>query len=753
MKWQRAGRVAAVALAVCTAAALYLGTREREVRDRPEVPAEVDPVAISQSGAGVELNYVHDVERWRLSYERRLVYPDHIVFREVHILFKEDGTEVRADQASVYGGRPGASQPKSLTAEGHVRFKTGEGAIVEGEELAYNEETEVSRMPGPVSFTRGRASGTGTDAVYERHAGVFRLLADAHVTLGAGPAEAAQPETDVDATADSLVFNNANRAMLFEGNARITRDVDLMTADAATLYLSEDEQQFQVIELRGNAKVVPGAGGSVEMPESTGEPGARPPAPAGAGSATPDMRARDIDLAFYPGTQALERAVLSQQARLVQMGAGGRRSIEGNVITFSTAPDGATLTHLEAREQVVVVMPPSASAAAREIRAATLVAGGNDREGLTDAVFSGGVEFTERVLSGGSAGSERSGTARTLTLELAGQLDAIDAARFQQDVTFRDGTVTGVADLGAYDLRAGVLRLEPRPGSPERLPRVTDGTMRVDATRFIEVNLETHDLEAAGDVKTQSQRTETTSPSDRAALFDGPEPVFGFGDQFWYQQARRQVRYTGTETTTARLRQGESEVRGDELVLDEQSNDLRATGRVESTLPIGEPAPTTPGSPPAMYRATAETMVYVDQARTVEYEGTPVTLQTPDGRTTAARIVLTLADQGRKLERMVATSDPADPLTADVRSTLSGGRESLSVSLIYDAAADRYTLQGGRGRAVLLQTREQDGTCSTLRGSVGYFWPSTSRASFPDAENPGGTLAAGNQPCKVPLTR
>jgi len=728
MRWQRAGRMTAAALGLCTAAALYVSTRERAVVERPALPGTVDPVATYQSGEGIELRHVHDVERWRVAYGARRVYPDgRVVFDDVHILFKQDGTEVWADQATARGGTRGGSEPTSLVAEGHVRFRTGEGATVEGESLMYEEATEISRMPGPVSFTRGRTSGTGTGAVYERHADVFRILADAHVILASDEEDAAR----VDATAASLVFNSANRALLFEGNARIAHGHDLMTADAATLYLADDEQQFRVIELRGNARVMPGADPAAEAESADGEPG------------TPEMQARDIDLAFYPGTQALERAVLSQQARLVQAGVNGRLSIEGNVIHFSTAPDGVTLTSLEADDRVVVVIPPAGPAPAREIRAASLVATGNDTAGLTDALFSGGVDFTERVAAtGGAQGSERHGTSRTLALDLAGQLDAIDTARFQQDVTFRDGRVSGLADLGTYGVASGILRLEPHPQRPVRLPHVTDGAMRVDAAGFIEVDLGTHDLHAEGDVKTQSRNADS-GDSSRAAVFDGPEPVLGFGDRFWYARAERRVRYTGTESMTARLRQGESEVRADELTLDDRTHDLHATGRVESTLPIEETAEPGSSATPGLYRATAARMVYLDEARTLEYEGVPVTLEQPEGSTTAARIVLTLADAGRRLRRMVATSDPLNPLTADVRSRMTEGRQSLSDSLVYDAELDQYTL---RGRPLVLRTHEEDGTCSEVRAAVGHLRRGSSQIT-------GQTSTMGNLSCASPLTR
>jgi hypothetical protein len=204
------------------------------------------------------------------------------------------------------------------------------------------------------------------------------------------------------------------------------------------------------------------------------------------------------------------------------------------------------------------------------------------------------------------------------------------------------------------------------------------------------------------------------------------------------------VRYTGIEGAPARLRQGESDVQGLEIVLDEATRDLHAVGRVTSRLPF-ERGGTGNSS---LYRGEGERMVYLDGARTLEYSGGPATIETPDARISAARIVLRLAEDGRRVQRLDAASDRRDPQTASVHTRQSEDRQSLSDSLVYEADLDRYTL---RGSPLVLRTRDGKGTCTQVTAAVGYF-VGTAEATFPDAENPGKTETT-TVPCSRPLSR
>jgi lipopolysaccharide export system protein LptA len=708
------------AAGIGTAAALYTQTRERPVVDRPTVATPADPEAVSQSAKGRYERFRGGTLVFAIDYDFIRTYENPVRTEYDNARFQmDDGTFLGADRIVISEGADG--EPTESTFNGNVRMDTPEGASIRADEATYVNTTGVAILPGPITFSRGRLSGSGTGGEYHRDTGVFHVLADAQVETVADEAGG-----KVQATARSMTFNRTGLALLFDTDARILHETQVMTADRATLYLTESQEQFRLIELRGRSTVTP-----VPGQEST----------------VPEMRARDIDLAFHEGTQALERAVLVGGSSMVLVEGNARRSIEATDITLTTAPDGRTVTHLEAREQVTVRTPAQAKQAARTITASNLVASGND-SGLTDATFTGGVRFVETTpASGGRKAGERVGTSQTLSMKLDGQLDAVESARFQQDVKFRDGDVSGDADIGDYAAAAG--RLTLRPGRvPSRYPYVTSGRVTVDAREFIEVDLDTENLHARGDVKTVSvaesggARGQGRGEVDERGLFDSGETLLGFAAEFWYDGGAGRVRYRGAAKAPARVTQGDTAVFGASIELSEETQDLTAGGGVESTFLVGDSK--TPAAAPQKYRVLAETLEYRDAARTASYTGNPVTLTAPDGVTRARTMVMTLAAEGRTLERLDARTD--------VHAVMPKGREALADSLLYEAALGRYTLRGVRGRSLVLRAEgDTPGTCSLSRGLM-VTLTSGEPPEFPPSENP-GPVEQTTVPCTGTLQR
>jgi lipopolysaccharide export system protein LptA len=694
------------AVGIGTAVVLFVKTRERKPGPRTIVDSAADPAAAIQSGPGTQIRFKSGERQLTLEYGSVKQYPDGRTGWTGFHLVMADGTDLKADAAETKGKAAAGEMPKDVTATGHVSLRTSEGVQVQADTLHYDDATGRADIPGPTSFIRGRMSGTGTGAVYERDTGVFTLLADAHVTTAAGP----DGTGAVDATARTMTFNRTNNALLFDDGARITHEKDAMAADRATLYLTDDHEQFKVIELRGNARVMPAPGQT---------------------SATPAMQAQDIDLAFYEGTQALQRAVLMRGASMVTTDGASRRAISANVVTLTMAPDGKTLTHLEGSENVVVKTPAQNGVPERTITAASLVANGDDQKGLTAAQFTGGVTFVEVIPpANGAAASRRTGTSRLLNLELAGQLDAIEEAQFQQSVKFEAGDVSGDADLGVYQAAKGRLTLRPFAKDARRPPQVTDGSMTVRAAELVDVDLNTNDLHAVGDVNTNTApgAKKTSAATANAGLFNDHDPTFGQGREFWYTDATKRARYLGTDAKLAKVQQTDNSVTAVDITLASDTNDLSAKGRVESVFNMESPQA---GKPASTYRVKADSLDYRDAARTASYAGSPVTMAGPDGTTSSRQLVLTLAAAERKLERLEATTE--------VSAKLSATREAVADVLIYEAASDRYTLRGLNGRALVLrEAGDKPGTCSIMTGATGYFTHSTQAPNFPTAENPGG---------------
>lgn len=720
MRWQRAARWVVAVAGIGTGVALYVQTRERPAVDRPTVATPAaDPLAISQSSDGKLQRSRDGKVVFSLEWKLILQHADRTEYQHASVTL-DDGTFLAADRIVTSGEGPD-SQPGEMKLNGNVRLDTSEGASIRGAEATYTSATGLALLPGPITFSRGRLSGGGTGGEYHRDTGVFHVLANAQVEMAADEAGG-----KVQASARSMTFNRAGLALLFDQEARIVHDKQTMTAERATLYLAENQDQFRVIELRGRSTVTPVPGQEASVPQ---------------------MRARDIDLAFHDGTQALERAVLVGGASMVLVEGNARRSIEATDITLTTAPDGRTVTHLDARERVTVRTPAQATQAARTITASTLVASGGDR-GLTDATFTGGVRFVETTPAGGGRkASERVGTSQTLTMKLGGQLDAVESAQFQQNVKFVDGEVSGDADIGDYAAASG--RLTLRPGRvPGRYPYVTSGRVTVDAREFIEVDLETENLHARGEVKTVSAaepgagRGRGRAAAETNGLFNSGETMLGFGAEFWYDGAAGRVRYRGTEKAKARVTQGDTEVSATSVDLSDETQDLTASGGVDSTFVARSGK--TAGAAPQKYRVQADVLEYRDKARTATYTGRPVVLTAPDAVTRAQTMVLTLAAEGRTLERLDARSD--------VHATMPKGREALADSLLYEAGLDRYTLRGSRGRNLVLRVEgDKPGACSESRGLMVYVTGGEPPV-FPPAENPGRVVHT-DVACTGPLQR
>jgi lipopolysaccharide export system protein LptA len=725
MTWQKVARVVVAAIGLATAGAVYLLTRERPAVSPPPSGTEAaDPAAKMQSGPGRQVRYDGNRPIGELTFADFRTYEDN---RVVWLKFEyklHDGTVLSADRVEATGTESGSGKPDDLALKGRVNLRTADGTTLTGDSGTYNEATGVAKVPGPTSFSRGRMSGTGTGGEYSREAGVFRLFEDVEVTMAPGEAGG----TPLEATAESMTFTTGVKSVLFEGGARLARSAETMEAERATLFFSEDEQRFRLIELRGKAEVTPEGGQSTGLPE---------------------MHADDIDLTFYENSDALEGARLSGRATMVQATAEGRRSIEAAEIDFGTARDGTTLTRLRAAprgrgERIVVRMPGTKEAPSRTITSATLVANGDEKVGLTAALFDGGAEFVEVAnRSDAASGSRRVGKAQRLTLVLRGQLDAIDEARFDRDVTFTSGTVEGFGDIGVYRAKAGELDLQPGGQAPRRRARVSDGDtgVTVEAAGMITVHLDTGNLHARDNVDTVTAGRAKGSASS-TSIFNDADPIYGSGAEFLYDDASMRATYRGAAGAPAQLRQIDNIIRGLEIVYLREQQDLGATGAVDSTFDLTvSPRAGRAATGAVRYRMTADALAYTEKARTATYTGA-ARLRGPDGDMTAATIALILSRETRSLDRLEATGR--------VHAVLEGGREARGDRLVYEARDDRYLLWG---KPLTWISKENDGTCYAQDGNFVRFDGDLGAPDFPADQNADGGAPRRSIPCPVTLTK
>ena len=722
MRWQKVARIVVAAVGLGTAAAVYFLSRERTPQEPPALAREADPAAKMQSGEGKDLRYRGDELLGTVTYTGVRSYENNRVVWEKFQYRLQDGTRLSADRVETRGNSMGGGKPDEMSLKGRVRLETKDGTELRADSGTYSEVTGTANVPGKVSFTRGRLSGTGDGGTWERPTGIIKILARARVNI----ASAKEGEEPVQASAATMTYTADGKSMLFEDDARLERSKDTLRGDRATLYLSDDEERIRLIELRGHARVEPVKGQTSDLPE---------------------MRADDIDLEFYEGSQALQRAHLQGSAVMHQPSGDGRRSIEADRIDFTTAPDGTTLTQLDAapfdsKGRVTLRLPAAKDAPARRITGATLASKGDDKRGLTSAVFEGGAEFEEMAAGRGGPGGKRVGKSRTLRLVIKGQLDQIEEARFEQAVEITDADLRGYGDLGVYRASSGEMDLQPTRQAVGRRASVTndDAGLNVQAVDLITAYLDSGSLFARGDVATSTRAAKSSSPSTDNSIFNGKDPIYGFADEFRYDDAAKKATYIGKGTSLAKVQQNSSFVIADHIEYLRERQDLMAKGHVDSSFDIA-PSATEGKNQKASgsYRAKAEALVYTEKARTARYTGN-VSLENQDGRTTADAMDLVLAKESRSLDRLEAT--------VRVHSVLQkGDREARGDRLVYESVEDLYQLWG---KPLTLINKETDGTCYAQDGTMARFKGELGAPDFPADQNAAGGAPRRSVPCPAP---
>jgi lipopolysaccharide export system protein LptA len=676
MRWQRAARFVLVVAGLATAVAIYVLTRERPVEDAPPpLPDERDARQVSGPGT---VTFARDGRKaGDLQYERSVEYPDGRMRFERARYADVRGFSFTADAVVARGATTAGGAPTEVELVGAVTFQDASGLNVETVNATYDDARGVLTMPGEVTFSRGRLSGRGVGAVYERDAETIRLLAEASAVVAAD----ADGKGAADATAATMTLRRTQKSLQMDQQARITTETETLSGDTAHLFFTEDETALRFLELRGHASVVP--------------------VDARAGG-TPDMRATDITMTFHPGGSTVEHATLTGAASLQLSGASGMRSIRGAWIDLFTAADGRTLTRLESKGDVVVVLPASDSAPAREIRAATLLATGREPQGLEQARFQTGVRFVEAGRDGTAA--KRTVTSAALVLALGGDLEAIERAEFQRDVVFLDGAVRGNADLAVYDARHDRVHLTPGTRTPPRVPQVADEDVTVNGLS-IDLDMKTHDMRARGAVTTVS-----TPRGERrgGALFDGDDPILGAAAELDYRRATRTAAYTGAPGAPAKVMQGTNVIEGGAITFAEDTGNLDAEGRVRTTFVMARDD----GATPTEYRTSAHTFQYDDGTRLALYRseaaGALVEMAGSDKSLTVGRTIrLTLAEASRTVEELRVESE--------VWAKLPDGAEVKGATLTYREATGIYVLTGSPA----IVKSAPDGKSETCTKTVG----------------------------------
>jgi lipopolysaccharide export system protein LptA len=435
-------------------------------------------------------------------------------------------------------------------------------------------------------------------------------------------------------------------------------------------FLTPDEERIQMLELRGRS--------SVKGAQRTD-------------GGLEGMTARDIDLTYAPDGRTLRRSVLNGNGVIALAGSAGsaRRKLSGQFIDLGLAPDGTTLVALSARDRVVLELFGDKTAPARTIKANALQGSGPASTGLTGATFSGGVEFRETPAA---PGTPRIAFSSTLDLTMKNGFGSLETARFGGGTRFEQDRMTATARDARYGIAAGTLNLSGLDERTGRAPQVVDERATIEGRR-VDVALDSKRITAADTVKTESrgrgeaadarggERAGDVGQGRRSGLIRQDTPAFATADTLNYDSAASLAVYKGN----AQLWQGETTIKGDTIVVDDQKGDLAASGRVVSKMMLDRVNPTTKAKEQVRSVATAREMVYDDRFRRATYTG-EARLNGSEGDLAADRIEVYLAEGGGQMERLEGYG------AVTIRTP--EGRKATGARLTYLTATDAYELTG-----------------------------------------------------------
>ena len=688
MTWQRKARLGIALFVAAFVVVVFLAVRRQDpARSVEPPPAQLPPNAVAHVTGGLKYDHFRDGKvLFSIRADTQSVFPDGrtVYTKAVLELPERNGrtVHVAADEADVTI-KQGTDVGTALL-KGNVRLTTSDGTQVNAGEATYTSADGVLKIPGPVTFAKGRLSGSGVGATYDQNREVLWLLDRAR--LAVAPDATGQGALEATAGAAGLA-SSAHYAQLTRGG-RITSEGRLIEADDITIQLTDDNERVRLLELRANSRIT------------------------GASASAQSMSARDIDLTYAADGRTLQAARLVDNA-VVQLPGDGKapgRRIAGRTIDMTLAPDGATLTSLVANENVQLELPPEPGAPARRITAARLEASGAAGAGLQSGVFTGNVEYREiRPAGSGAAASERTARSDRLVVETSPGLGTIQQADFRGHVRITDGPeVTAQAARALYRVTDDRMDLSPGSGDPGPQAQVSDARATVVA-RTIQLTLGTRSMLAETDVRSTlkpSPRTPADGRDTRGQLpsmLNDDEPVNVTANRLDYDGATSVATYTGNATL---WQQDGNRIQAAAIVIDDRNGNLTAREDVRTFMNMTDVDAKTKQKKTTRTSGRAELFVYDDAKRQATYT-TKAVLDGPQGLLTADVIELFLAKETNDLQRAEADGN------VTIRE---GQRVARGTHLTYTAASEEYVLTGAVGTPVTVVDDKPSG-CEHTTGT------------------------------------
>jgi lipopolysaccharide export system protein LptA len=714
--WQKRLRLGIAVLGIAFAAFVYWSTATRRAFTPAPTVERLDPKAALEATAAKSLQFRGKDRSWDIAWSRLLTYSDGSAraFDVVITIYRPENRVVTITAKEALNG------PNEVRRQlmGEVKLATSSGFTLFTDEATVDENSGVTRVPGPLTFARGGMTGSGLGGTYEEATDVLGIESQVKVSV-----KDKSVRQTMEASAGSATMERLQDVVLLDSPVHLLRDGQVIDTDHARVALAEGQEVITLLQLRGRSSVK-GGDGPLES-----------------------MRANEIDLDYRDDGKTVERTTLRGGAS-VTMAADEQtsgRQMSGENLDLQLAADGS-LTSLEGGGMVAFEIPAVGRNLGRRIRAGRLSAVGEPGRGLVAARFRQNVEYREQ----GSDAPSREARSQALSLQLDG--DAVTSAQFSEGVTFDEQGLRATAAEATYQPAKGLLSLAGMKGAGE--PTVTDERIRVEA-RSIEVTLDGHGMAARDNVRTvlrgkaASPRGGPPAQNGRLpGLFKEEDPVSVSAGRLDYGgQAGRAV-YTGSAT----LLQGETTIRGNVISIDQEKGDLVVTGAARSTLPLdggkadgqGDEIRYDEAGRQVTYSMTSLTPTSVGSGTPTGKASPPsrprvARLNGPQGDLRAQRIVIVLARDGNEVDRL----EGYDNVTL-----VQGDRTAVGARLTYDAGEESYVMSGRGATPVTIRVTIR-GSCRETTGETLTFFKSNDSISVGGDE----TGRTEDKPCPAAPAR
>jgi len=687
--WQRRARYALAALAIGVVAVVAYTYRPREAVEPPKAVERIDPKATVETRGGDVIQLKGARQDLRLEFGRQATYADgQTRLFDVKVMVDNRGSRnytITGTEALI------GKDQSSFDLKGDVRLETSDGLTATSNQATYTEAEKIVRAEGPVTFSRGRMTGSGLGFTFDEQRDILSILDQAVIHFA--------PEGDLgpaDVTAGAFVYGRRDRYLRFERVMHMERDGQVIDANESTVRLFPDRDEADMIELRGDSKVTGSGIGALRS-----------------------MTARDMNLDYAEDGRTLQHATLAGRTEIQVATKAGTASqkLAGEFMDIDLQPDGSVRS-LSTRDGVVVTLPATKDTPVRTIRSNSLTAAGNE-QGIREMKFQEGVEYREAATTrqGG-----RVARAQQLETGLDAASGALHEAHFIGTVDFTDGSLHATSADARYMVAAGTLSL----GGNTQVPHIDSDALKIDADA-IDITLNPRKMTATGRVKSTmvpAKKSGGKAPEVNRPGLLGDDEVVISSAKLTYDETSRKAEYSGQ----TRLLQRDTSINAETLTLDETKGDLSATGKVVTNLMIAGKKDEA-GAKPKPTIGRAESFSYSDATRLATYT-TVAQIDGDQGNLRAAKLDLQLAKDDNALERLEANGQ----VTAVVdRRTVTGTR------LTYSTEDDKYVVVGA-------PVKMTDADCQETSGKTLTFWKASDRVQV-DGNDEVRTQTKGGGKC------